>query len=125
MFADKPGGGNNLVYRNLSEYRQLELQSIVHQVRIDVGDVVWAFFCPVSLREELDTYINKLSIEYIQSEIQSSKDNNDGRISEEAMNVPEIASGLEKFEKDYSNGKKPSRLLAQFGSTVNHCLLMQ
>ncbi|MDX7527009.1 hypothetical protein, partial [Enterobacter hormaechei] len=87
--------------RNLSEYRQLELQSIVHQVRIDVGDVVWAFSCPVSLSgEELDTYINKLSIEYIQSEIQSSKDNNDGRISEEAMNVPEIASGLEKFRKD-------------------------
>ncbi len=50
VFADKPGGGNNLVYRNLSEYRQLELQSIVHQVRIDVGDVVWAFSCPVSLR---------------------------------------------------------------------------
>ncbi len=47
----------------------------------------------------------KLSIEYIQSEIQSSKDNNDGRISEEAMNVPEIASGLEKFRKDYPKGK--------------------
>lgn len=125
VFADKPGGDNNLVYRNLSEYRQLELQSIVHQVRIDVGDVVWAFSCPVSLSgEELDIYINKLSVEYIQSEIQSSKDNNDGRISEEAMNVPEIASGLEKFRKDYPKGKKTAFIIMQFGSTAAHVKLV-
>ncbi|EPC5392866.1 hypothetical protein ACRZ2F_004965, partial [Serratia liquefaciens] len=107
VFADKPGGGNNLVYRNFSEYRQLELQSIVHQVRIDIGDVVWAFSCSIAISgEELNAYIKNISNEYIQSEIQSNKNNIDGRISEEAMNVPEIASGLEKFRGDHPKGKK-------------------
>lgn len=125
VFADKPGGGNNLVYRNFSEYRQLELQSIVHQVRIDIGDVVWAFSCSIAISgEELNAYIKNISNEYIQSEIQSNKNNIDGRISEEAMNVPEIASGLEKFRGDHPKGKKTAFIIMQFGSTTAHVQLV-
>ena len=121
VFADKPGSGNNLVYRNLSEYRKLELQSIVHQVRLDVGDVVWAFSCPISISEdEINAYSNKIAIEYVQSEIQKDNTDNGGKISEEAMNAPEIASGLEKFRKDYPKGQKTAFIIMQFGSTKAH-----
>ncbi|MDU1655617.1 MAG: hypothetical protein E6850_24500 [Leclercia adecarboxylata] len=126
VFAEKPGGGNSLVYRNLSEYRNIAIQSIVHQVRIDVGDVVWAFSCPISISPEaLGDYINKIAIEYIQSEIQTDANQNNGKISEEAMNVPEIASGLERFRNDYPKGKKTAFIIMQFGSTKAHTQLVE
>ncbi|MBM1031452.1 hypothetical protein JQN42_24220, partial [Escherichia coli] len=46
VFADKPGGDNNLVYSILSEYRQLDIPSIVIQVLIYLVDVVWTSSCP-------------------------------------------------------------------------------
>ncbi|HBC9521030.1 TPA: hypothetical protein KFM62_005104 [Escherichia coli] len=126
VFAEKPGGGNNFVYRDLSNYRQLELQSIVHNVRIDVGDVIWAFTCPISMPDdELDSYINRISVEYVQSEIQKDNAKNDGNISEEAMNVPEIASGLERFRKDYPKGQKTAFIIMQFGDTKAHISLVE
>jgi hypothetical protein len=47
VFADAPGGAA-INYRNLSAQGRLELQSIVHQVRIEVGEVAWAFSSPLN-----------------------------------------------------------------------------
>ena len=35
-----PSGDNQLNYRDLSSHGRIELQSIIHQIRIDVGDVI-------------------------------------------------------------------------------------
>jgi len=125
VFAEKPGSGNSINYRNLSEYRQLELQSIIHQVRIEIGDVIWAFSCPESMTNEaLDAYLLKISIEYINSEIQTDK-SSDEKISEEAMSSPEIASGLERFRRDYPSGTKTAFIIMQFGNTKPHSELVE
>jgi len=61
VFADAPGG-NSLNYRNLSAHGRLELQNLVYQVRIEVGEVAWAFSCPLNvalseLEERIQTIV--------------------------------------------------------------------
>ena len=119
VFADAPGG-NQINYRNLSSFGRLELQSMLHQVRLEVGEVSWAFTTPLNLPEpELDAYINKIAVQYVNSVLQSQS-NPSKKISDEAVSSPEIASGLEKFRKDYPMGTKTAFIIMQFGNTKPH-----
>lgn len=119
VFADAPGG-TRLNYRNLSSEGRLELQSIVHQVRLEIGDVVWAFSSPLNTpAKELDEYIQSIVKEYVNTVLQTKR-KPDGKISDEALSLPEIASGLEKFRADHPIGSKTAFIIMQFGNTKPH-----
>lgn len=119
VFADAPGG-NSLNYRDLSTNGRLELQSIVHQVRIEVGEVAWAFSCPLNVAlAELEGYIQTIVQQYVNSVLQSQQKPSK-HISSEAVSLPEIASGLEKFRTDYPIGTKTAFIIMQFGNTKPH-----
>gem|GEM_PF-5743120 len=79
VFANAPGG-NSLNYRNLSAHGRLELQSLVHQVRIEVGEVgevgevAWAFSCPLNVAlPNLEEYIQTIVQQYVNTVLQSQK----------------------------------------------------
>jgi len=123
VFADAPGG-NAINYRNLSTQGRLELQSIVHQVRIEVGEVAWAFSSPLNTpAKELDEYIQSIVQQYVNTALQTQR-KPDGKISDEAISLPEIASGLEKFRADHPIGSKTAFIIMQFGSTKPHAALV-
>lgn len=119
VFANAPGG-TSINYRDLTQHGRLELQSIIHQVRIEIGDVAWAFSYPQTLPEkDLDEYIQRIVVQYVNTVLQAQK--KPGKtISEQAVSTPEIASGLEKFRRDYPIGKRTAFIIMQFGSTKLH-----
>lgn len=124
IFADAPGG-NKLNYRDLSQHGRIELQTIVHQVRIEVGDVYWAFTLPITISEDdLDKYLENIVFQYVNSVLESQK-KPEKRISDEAISNPEIASGIEKFNKDYPDRSKIAFIIMQFGSTSAHDTMVQ
>lgn len=118
-FAIAPGG-TRINYRDLTKYGRLELQSIVHQVRIEVGDVAWAFSYPQHLPEiVLDKYIQSIVEQYVNTVLQAQQ-KPEKTISDQAITTPEIASGLEKFRKDFPDGSRTAFIIMQFGSTKLH-----
>jgi len=124
VFADSPGG-TSINYRDLTSHGRLKLQSLVDQVRIDVGDVAWAFSYPINIPSpDLDDYIQNNVIQYVNSVLQAKK-KSEKTISEQAISTPEIASGLEKFQQDYSAGKKMAFIIMQFGSTKLHSEIVE
>jgi hypothetical protein len=124
IFSESPGE-NKLNYRDLTSQGRLELSSIVHQVRIEVGDVIWAFSLPINiLAETLEKYIEEIVIQYVNTVLESQKKPTK-KISEEAISNPEIASGVEKFNKDYPDRPKIAFIIMQFGSTPAHNTMVQ
>jgi hypothetical protein len=119
VFSKAPGG-NQLNYRDLASHGNISLQSIVHQVRIEIGDVYWAFSIPLRLPDsESEDLLLKIARQYINSVLESEK-KPDKKISEEALKTPEIASGIEKFRKDYPSNQKTAFIIMQFDSTPAH-----
>lgn len=119
IFAES-SGDNNLNYRDLTSHGRIELSSLIHQVRIEVGDVIWAFSLPINIPSEaLEKYIEQIAIQYVNTVLESQKKPMK-KISEEAILNPEIASGVEKFNKDYPNHPNVAFIIMQFGSTPAH-----
>jgi hypothetical protein len=119
VFADGPGS-TSLNYRDFTSRGRLELQSIVHQVRIEVGEVAWAFSYPLNLPPtELDNYIQNIVVQYVNTVLQFQQKPKK-EISDEAISNPEIASGLEKFKTDYPIGSKTAFIVMQFEGTKPH-----
>lgn len=119
VFANAPGG-TSINYRDLAKHGRLELQSLVHQVRIEVGDVAWAFSYPQNLPEkDLDEYIQQIVVQYVNTVLQAQQ-KPEKVISEQAVSNPEIASGLEKFRRDYPTETRTAFIIMQFGSTKLH-----
>src|SRR3989339_5188 len=112
VFADAPGQ-NSIQYRTLSAHGRVELNSIVHQTRIEIGEVVWAFSCPPHMEtNEWEGHIENMVKQYVNTVLQSQH-KPDKKISEEALSVPEIASGLEKFKTDYPVGSQTAFIMMQ------------
>lgn len=112
--------GTTINYRDFTTHGRLELKSITHQVRIEIGDVVWAFSFPLNLSAtKLDGYIQSIVEQYVNTVLQSQK-KPEKTISEEAASTPEIASGLEKFNFDFPTGKKTAFIIMQFSETKLH-----
>lgn len=119
VFAEN-AGGNRLIYRDLSANGRIELQSIIHQIRIDIGEVNWAFTIPHKIPEkELDEYLNQIVNQYLSSLLQSQR-MSQKKISDEAINLPEISSGIEKFRLDFPIGKKTAFIMMLFTETKQH-----
>jgi len=124
VFADGPGG-NRINYRNFEMVGRIELQSLVHSTRIEVGDVVWAFSISTNLaKPELETYLQKIAGEYVNSTLQAQSKASP-KISDEALVLPEIASGLEKFRADHPLGAKTAFIIMQFGATKQHAAVVE
>jgi hypothetical protein len=119
IFA-KSVGSNQLYYRNFTSNGSIPLQALVHQVRIDIGDVLWAFSIPhFASEEEKKNIINDMSAQYVDSVLQAQT-RPQKQPAEESINNPEIASGLEKIRKDYPVGKRIVFIIMKFGSTSVH-----
>jgi len=117
-------GGTSLNYRDLTKHGRLDLQSIVHQVRLEVGDVTWGFSTPAHAKaDSLDAYIQSLVEQYVNTTLQTQRKPNQ-KISEEAVSNPEIATGLEKFRSDYPVGSKTAFIIMQFGGTKPHAAVV-
>jgi hypothetical protein len=124
IFAEQPGN-NNIIYRDFSSEGRLELQSLVHQIRIEVGEVVWAFSYPINVStSESDEYIQPIVQQYVTTVLESQH-RPDKKISNEAISAPEIASGLEKFRADHSIEKKTAFIIMQFKSTKPHTSIIK
>jgi hypothetical protein len=68
---------------------------------------------------ELEEYIQSIVQQYVNTVLQSQQKPNKN-ISSEAVSMPEIASGLEKFRADYPIGNKTAFIIMQFGHTKPH-----
>lgn len=113
VLSEMPGH-NTIIYRNLSSHGRLELQSITRQIDIEVGTPIWAFSCFLNIPEiELESYIDKIAKEYVDSVLHSQKKANK-QISEEAISNPEIATGIEKFRQDYPAEQKTAFIIIKF-----------
>jgi hypothetical protein len=118
VFAN--GTGTTINYRDFTSHGRLDLKSLAHQVRIEVGDVVWGFSFPVNVSaEKLEDYIQSIVVQYVNTVLQSQK-KTEKVISEEAASTPEIASGLENFKVDFPTGNKTAFIIMQFSETKLH-----
>ena len=123
IFAESPGS-NQIVYRDLSTHGRVELVTLAHQVRIEVGEVAWSFNLPLSPPEgELEILIEKLVSEYIGSVLQAQR-TPEKRMSQESAVHPEIASGLERFRTDYT-GQRTAFIMMQFTRSDAHSDIVQ
>ena len=68
---------------------------------------------------ELEDYIQTIVQQYVNSVLQSQQKLSKN-ISSEAVSMPEIASGLEKFRADYPIGQKTAFIIMQFENTKPH-----
>ena len=122
VFAVAPGG-TSFNYRAFVNAR-LALQTLVHQVRIEVGEVAWAFSIAIALpQDKRDEEINNLVEQYVSSALQALKKPNK-KISEEAIDLPEIASGIEKFRNEHPSPLKTAFIIMRFGSTSAHIAIV-
>lgn|GEM_PF-1174160 len=119
VFALAPGM-DSLNYRNLRSFGRIQLEAIVHQTRIEIGDVIWAFSVPIFASEqEKENVIKNMSAQYVNSILQAHAKKED-KPSNESINNPEIATGLEKIRKDYPIGTKIAFIIMKFGDTTVH-----
>lgn len=119
VFADAPGG-DSINYRNFANLGRVELQSLVHSVSIEVGDVIWAFSVGANLAQpEQEAYLQTIVTQYVNGTLQAEQ-KTQSKISDEAVALPEIASGLERFRTDYPLGTKTAFIIMQFGITKPH-----
>ncbi len=115
LFVTKTGD-TAINYKDLSSYGRLDLQTIVHQLRLEAGEVVWAFSYSIQLpTSEWDSFIENEVTRYIDTTLEAQK-----RVSEEAAILSEIATGMEQFRKDYPEGIKTAFLMMQFEETKPH-----
>jgi hypothetical protein len=120
VFADSKSN-NSINYRDLSSQGRIELQSIVRQINIDIGDSIWAFSCAQNISvDELDKHLDLIVKEYVKTVLESEKKPSK-QISGEAISTPEIASGLERFRSDNPiEGSKTAFIIMKFGNTTTH-----
>ena len=119
VFALAPGM-DSLNYRNLRSFGRIQLEAIVHQTRIEIGDIIWAFSVPIFASEqEKENVIKNMSAQYVNSILQAHAKKED-KPSDESINNPEIATGLEKIRKDYPIGTKIAFIIMKFGDTTVH-----
>lgn len=119
VFADSPGG-TFINYQDFTAYNNINLQILVSQVKLEIGEVSWSFSCPVNVSSDnIDNYINEIAVKYMDF-VRFSQKNQNQKISEEAISLPEIAPGVKKFRADYPIGERTAFIIMQFGDTDLH-----
>lgn len=119
IFASTPGV-TTINYRDFTSHGRVDLQSIVRQVMIEVGEVLWSFSYPINTPSaELENHIQKNVEQYVNTVLLVQR-KSEKTVSEEAVSTPEIASGIEKFRRDYPLNKKTAFIMMPFNSTRLH-----
>jgi hypothetical protein len=73
LFVDK-AGGNQINYKDLSNYGKLSSQELIHQIRIEVGEVHWNLTVPVpTLSKITEEKVEELASQYINAILESMK----------------------------------------------------
>lgn len=118
-FVDKPGG-NSIQYRDLSKYGVIPTQTLIHQLKIEIGEVHWIFTVPaLNAKNISEDQIENYSRQYVESVLQATKQKEE-KVSDQAISVPELGKYIEAFRDDYPNGQKTAFIIMQFGSTKVH-----
>lgn len=118
LFVDK-AGNNQINYKNLTGFGKVSTEQLIHQIRIEVGEVHWATSIPVSTISNIpDDKIEELANQYVQAILESMKQKTD-KISDDAITIPEIAKEIEAFNADHKN-EKTAFIIMQFSKTPAH-----
>jgi hypothetical protein len=118
VFVDK-AGGNQINYKNLTEFGNVSTQQLIHQTRIEVGEVHWAFSIPITTISNIsDEKIEDLANQYVKAILEAMKQKAE-KISDDAITIPEIAKEIEAFKADHK-GKKTAFIIMQFSRTKAH-----
>jgi hypothetical protein len=118
LFVDK-AGGNQINYKDLSNYGKISSQELIHQIRIEVGEVHWNLTVPVpTLSKITEEKVEELASQYINAILESMKQKTK-KISDDAIANPEIAKEIESFNAEYK-GKKTAFIIMQFSKTKAH-----
>ena len=118
VFVDKPGG-NEITYRNLTKFGEISTEKLINQIRIEIGEVHWAFTIPITnILNIPDEEIEELSKQYLQAILETMKQNTD-KISDSAIAIPEIAKEIDSFKAEYK-GEKTAFIIMQFSKTKAH-----
>jgi hypothetical protein len=122
-FVDKPGG-NSISYRDLTQYGTVAANTLIHQLKIEVGEVHWIFSVPVlTAKNVTDEQIENYAKQYVEAVLQASKKTHD-KVSDQAISVPELGKFIEAFREDYPVKQKTAFIIMQFGSTTVHSNLV-
>lgn len=123
VFVDK-AGGNQINYKNLSEFGKVSTDQLIYQIRIEVGEVHWATSIPISIIANIsDKKIEELANQYVKAILEAMKQKTE-KISDDAITIPEIAKEIEAFNADH-NGKKTAFIIMQFSKTSAHDKIVQ
>lgn len=88
VFVDK-AGGNQINYKNLTGFGKVSTDQLIHQIRIEVGEVHWATSIPVSTISNIsDEKIEELANQYLKAILESMKQKTE-KISDDAITIPE------------------------------------
>jgi len=118
-FIEAPGG-NTLIYRDLSSHGVVPLQALLYQLRIEIGDPIWGFSIPIALNgEPLNEHLQQMAKQYVETILQSLT-TPEKKPSEQALAVPEIAVGIERFRKDYPTNQATAFIIMSFQNTKLH-----
>lgn len=118
VFVDKPGS-NQINYRNLSSFGKISTDQLIHQIRIEIGEVHWAFSIPITTVSNIsDEKIEELADQYLKAILETMKQKVN-KISDDAITIPEIAKEIESFNADYK-GQKTAFIIMQFSKTDAH-----
>lgn len=118
VFVDK-AGGNQINYKDLSNYGKISTEELIHQIRIEVGEIDWAFTIPIpTISKMSDDKIEELANQYLKAILEAMKQKTE-KISDDAIAIPEIAKEIEAFNADYK-GKKTAFIIMQFSKTKAH-----
>jgi hypothetical protein len=118
-FVDK-AGGNSIIYRDLSQYGIISTSTLIHQLKIEIGEVHWIFSIPKLAAKNLsDEKIECYAKQYIETVLQVAS-KTQKKISDQAISVPELGKYIEAFRGDYPETQKTAFLIMQFGKTKVH-----
>jgi len=118
VFVDK-AGGNQINYKDLSNFGKISTEELIHQIRIEVGEIDWAFTIPIpTISKMSDDKIEELANQYLKAILEAMKQKTE-KISDDAIAIPEIAKEIEAFNADYK-GKKTAFIIMQFSKTKAH-----
>lgn len=123
VFVDK-AGGNQINYKNLTGFGKVSTDQLIHQIRIEVGEVHWATSIPVTTVSKIsDGKIEELANQYVKAILEAMKQKTE-KISDDAITIPEIAKEIEAFNADHK-GKKTAFIIMQFSKTNAHDKIVQ
>ncbi len=123
VFVDK-AGGNQINYKNLTGFGKVSTEQLIHQIRIEVGEVHWATSIPVTTVSKIsDDKIEELASQYVKAILEAMKQKTE-KISDDAITIPEIAKEIEAFNADHK-GKKTAFIIMQFSKTNAHDKIVQ